>query len=1125
MLDSVLAENVMAVHRQKRSGVLTAVGIATTVRMAFQDGDPVAIDLGSDKDRLLADVLLTSHRVTREQHGFLVDALNAGESVANLVSERGWASADELGRSLQSVVEESLISFFGGRVQNVSFAEGAAPDFDYDRRAVRLRIAADVLLKTSSARISEQRLLLAEFGDFSGVYGFHEDSPSTSDLSDAERRLLDLIDGRTTLDQMARQLRESRLSVGRTVHALVAKRVLRRTGAAQSTTQLASAPTSPMTAPVGGAAHESALRAATPTLGNFEPYHGRNIVEEPPRRNRALLVVLLIILAVLGMIGVAVMGYNERQRELARVIDAFNDLLARNEWANAVESIADAKAKAGNDLQAIRRVESLQALLDQAMKREIGLIQTAIEGCDFTQARKRLDTIPEQVPTAEIRQSLTAAERTFREKSNALLAQTEKSLKEHGPTAAVAVIAAHVGHLRERASANEAIERWRISQLESAASPGAPIQRRQAALELVMSANPSARQIEQVDLIRADIARQQARLQEQLQRIAQRIDQGDTDGGLAEVDRLRLRELVAGTPLESNLKVIIGRTDQVRQAASSYRQRLAAALVNFDNGGDLSEVIGAGERQITELGDHGTAALRFLIDLAKDVQATIGNGSPEAQVSALTAISQSRDLGQDLPIALNARIERLRSLESTAAALLDSARAMVRDGQYADAEKLLNDLVHKADLRSTTARQAANIELADLATKIARRAKLQDQLKAALDKGDVAAGSVLAREMGLKYLPLSIDSVPSGAEVWHGQSRIGTTPMILDLTAADRVDYSIELRRDGYETTTTTGGAAEAGWRLLVPLNRAPAQTLDLKVPVTIQPSPAAEGWITGSRSQLVRIAQDGTATVIPFGESAVDDPVYTQAVQDGTTIILPTRNLVAITVDGQLVRRSTLPVATDLPVIVHRSAVIVDRTTVIVAGKDGALAGGNPAAPGVLWQGTPGAPFATAPILVNERVLLARRDGTLESCVADDGSDVRTVRAGNAVVAAWSKGLSVAGATPTDLFLWDGSQLTLDHLPAPVLAAGEDILVTTGLRVLVRSGSTWADQGRIDAPPTFNPSVWVGQAVIVTGHQLRVLGDRGFGITGDGDFLPPLVLGDRLITVTQTGKIRIYTP
>ncbi len=1126
MLDSVLAENVMAVHRQKRSGVLTAVGLSTSMRVAFQDGNPTAIDLGNDKDTLLAGILLSCHRITYDQYQHLVAAVGQGNSVTSIVTHQGWATADELGRSLQAVVEDSLITFFGSRIQSVSFVDGAEADFDYDQTAVRLRIAADVLLRTTSARIDEQRLLLSEFDDFQGVYAFDEDAHRTGELTDAERRFLDLVDGRMTLSQMANQLRESNITIGRLAHGLLAKRVIRRVGGSPSSTQLASATTSAMTSPISGPppvrAHESALRAATPTLNNFEPH--RRIAEEP--RSKALLIVLSLVLAVLALVGVAVLNYHERQKELELVLNQFNDLLNRSEWAQAQERIEEASTKAGNDLQAQRRVDDLKVLFKTALKSEGHAIRGLISAYDFATANRRMNRLPPEADgVSTLRNELRSAESGFQERSEALAATMEKTLGQSGPAAAVILIKEYGGHAKERVAAQEVLERWRITKLEAAESPGAPLVQRTQALDLALTADPSARQLEKATLIRADIQRQQERLQEQILIISGRIDAGDVDGSLAEVDRLRLRELVAGSALESELAGIIGRTDAVRTATAAYRERLAKALMLFDGGKDLHAAIQEGSIKIESLGSQGTGTIKSLIEFAREIHATVGIGSPDAQAAQLSGLLATRDLGNDLSVALTARIERLKTLEVGALSQLDNARALIRDGLYTPAEEILKDLISRKDLQGSAARSAADQELADLSGKIAKRKALQDQLKTVLAQGDVAAGTILAREMGLKYLPLSIDSVPTGADVWHGEEHLGITPMILDITAADRVDYQLSLRLAGYVTATVSGAQAEAGWRLMVPLDRAPSQVLELGMPVTIPPLALNGGFITGSRSHLLRIPAEGPWTTTPLGEVSVEDPIYAPPFIDGATLILPTRNLVGIVEDAAGIRRIPLPVSSDLPVAIHRSAVVVDRSLIIVAGLDGTLAASDLRDQHLLWRTPTGAPFVTGPMLLEDRVMIARRDGHVAMLTGDDGIELATANLEEPIVAAWVSANGIAGVSSSTFFAWDGQTLTRDRLPTPALSAGKGVIVTTGQRVLVRQGDAWNDVGRVDGRPTALPIVWNQHAVVVMGREVRILGARGFSLTSPQEFLAPLIWKDRLVLISQDGRVRVYDP
>jgi hypothetical protein len=311
-----------------------------------------------------------------------------------------------------------------------------------------------------------------------------------------------------------------------------------------------------------------------------------------------------------------------------------------------------------------------------------------------------------------------------------------------------------------------------------------------------------------------------------------------------------------------------------------------------------------------------------------------------------------------------------------------------------------------------------------------------------------------------------------------------------------------------------------------VPLIKAPTSSTTLDLRITAAPSLLDGAIVTASRHALARIRADGSTTVTPFGEASVEDPAYAPVAAFDGGLLLPTRNLVAIFTDAEgHVARLGLPVATDLPVASHRSAVIVDRHLLVVAGLDGVLAAGDPRDPRTGWRSERGARFVCGPRLLGDHVLTAREDGRLDRISIDDGRGLGTTSLGAPLIAAWPTATGLGGATATASFTWDGTELVRSPLPTPVAHAAEGVLVTTGGRVLVLHDSTWTDIGRIEGRLTAPPLHWKGHAVLIQGTQARILGPRGFGLTAAADLLPAVAEGDLLVLASQDGVVRSYRP
>lgn len=1136
-LDSMLAENFHAAYRQKRSGVLTAEGATLTMRFCFQDGSPIAIDLGDAKDRLLAYTLRAYNRLTEDQMADVLHHWGQGQaSVADLVVARSYASEEEVGRSTQAMVEDSLCKFFSSKVAQVSFDDQKTIDgFDFDRQAFRLKIDAEVLLRTVDARVAEIRTVEQEFGACDAVFAFNEDSPGSGNLSDAEKRVLDHVDGQRDVHDVAVLFRDSDVNTARTLAQLAAKKIIRRldgevnaaptgstTGMRQAIGQ-ALAPTAGNSA-ARAAVAAAAMRSATPTMREFTPY--RQVAEEP--RSRFMTVVLGLVLVLLCAVGVLVYQYQQRLAEFQAAVQRLEEAITRSAWNDARQQIEDARIKAGKDLSAIQRVDEMEQRLRLAAEAELAAIAKLSSDGDHQQAGIRLSRMYAGEKVDAMRAQVARNEASSRRRSQELADRAAQALERDDSKAAAALIAGSPLIPREKAAANDVFERWRVAKLELAAATTAAFAKRSAALAKLRESEPAQRTLDQMAPIELDVKRQEQRLRDQIAALRARIDKGELDGVIADLEKGGLSAQIEGTLLADDLVALRARIAEIRATVDGLLKAAADALVSIEHPERLAS---AAEKTATlttstmpGVAQKAVSAIAVLGEVAKIPT----DQAPDAQAGALQPLVDQPDLDILLVEALRKRIDRLRHLEGAASGNLDTARALARDGHLEDAVKNLDDLIARPELRMTLARATAIQEVDELKMRLQRRDQLKDQLKAAIARGDVAAGATIAREMGLKYLPLSIESLPSGAEVWHDGKQIGTTPMVLDITAAERVDYAFDLKVPGYLPASAAGAQAEAGWRLLVKLERQPVSTASLGGLVTNHPVVVGDRLIAASRSAVGILGSDGKAIWRPFDKAGVDSPLYAPVSLLGDELLFGTRDQVAISVTDAGIQRVPLAGRTDFAVAVHRSALIVDRRYLIIAGLDGAVHATDDRDPQVAWKGPSGAPFVSGPRVLGDVVVAVRKDGTIERLQADDGGSLTPESLGVPVVAAWSTATGLAGYTANDLFEYDGETLLKTALPQVAIDGSQDLMITAVNRVLVRSTTgdkAWDDVGKLEERLTGTPVNWKGHAVLPLGTSLMVYGPRGFRLTAKSEFLSPVVRKDHLLVVTQDGQVQEFEP
>ena len=1147
LLDSMLAENFHAAYRQKRSGVLTAEGASVTMRFCFQDGSPIAIDLGDHKDRLLAHTLRDYNRLTEEQLAEVLADWEAGKaSVADLVVAHTHATEEEVGRTTQAMVEDCLCRFFSGKIKQVSMDEQKTIDgFDFDSQAFRLKIDAEVLLRTIDNRVADIRTIQQEFGTFEALFAFNEDSPGSGTLNDYEKRILDYVDGKTPIHQIAIVFRDSDLNTARTLSQLSAKRIIRRlandsghSGPVRSVPSAAAQPTQaapPSTATSTGTgtatayAAAAAMREATPTMRNFTPYR-HTLVEEP--KSRFMTVVLGFVLVLLCVIGVLVYNASVRRAEFQAVSQKLDDALTHGQWANALEQIEVARTKAGKDLSAQEQVTLMEGRYQAALTSELKSAEKLIKEGEYRQAATKLSALPAESAVDDLRNKLTREETDSRNRSQALLERIVEQLDTDDGRTAASLIANSPLIQREKTLAIDALDRWRVSKLELANSTNAFFSKRLAAIALVRSSEPTPRILEQVTLVDQDIVRQKVKITEQLTDVKAVLDKGDIVLAKATIDKLELVAQVEGTMLSPNLQTLMARIAEINGLIEGLLTQTSAAVIALEK----PELLVSAESKATELTVStltGVAAKAVeCVALLKEISQISTDQAPDAQIVPLQPLLEQKNLNDVLAQAIKQRMERLRAFEGMASASVDNARAMARDGKIEEAVKILQDLLQRSELRSTSSRATAAHEVDELKILLQRRATLKEKLKTAIAQGDVASGTAIAREMGLKYLPLSIESLPSGAEVWHEGQQIGTTPLVLDINAADRVDYQVEIKAPGFVSASTIGAKAEAGWRLMVRMEREPIIKAQFGGLVTNHPVVIDDQVVAASRSSIGMVDATGAVRWHSFAGVGVDSPIYSAAVSLGENILLSTRDQVALSIDHKdatpTAHRVSVNGRTDFSLLAHKSALIVDRRYLIVAGLDGAVHATDDHDTAINWTGPSGAKFMCAPALVGDVLLTARQDGTIERLQADDGKALSGESLGVSVVAAWVTPKGLAGYTLNDFFEYDGTALVRTVMPQPVADGVQDLVITPTNRVLVRGATgdrAWDEVGRLDEKLTGTPLVWQGHAVLPTGTSFLVLGKRGFRLRGKAEFLSPVLLKERLVAITQDGDIQQFDP
>jgi hypothetical protein len=1121
MLNSILVEQFAGIHRQKKSGVLTVVGPGLRLRFCIEDGDPVGLDFCADKDLVLGQALLDSHKIGPEVYQMAVESRRLGKgTVAETVRRQQVVNEDEIAQVTRSMVEDTLVKCFGTPHQELVFDErDDSTTFDFDNSAVRLRIGTEILLNTVQARVAEVDRVMQEVGGPDAVFSLSENEAGSAPLSEFEKHVLNFIDGRKTVEEIAIAFRESTLTMSRLLHGMAAKGVIKRSSIGGISRLRAAVQQPTPDTPT------AAVPASAPALPDFVPHRAA----EPPRSNRAVLAMLIAALVLVSAIGYLVILSQRRSVALDSAAQALIDNLVAGKWDDAVAQIDKARSEAGNDVVAIERVQSLDQRLQEALKIEHAAIAKLIEAQDYLSARDRLGRLPAALQPVDLRNDLQRGLSTFNNRSDALLGQVTNLLANGQAAQAMRVIAGAKG--KEGEAAADHLARWRLSSLERAASSSLPLSQREALVNQILATEPDSRQREQIQRIQGDFARLQKRTTEQIAQLQTLAAKGDFLEVENQWDQARISDQVRGTQLAGKADALKRQNDQVAKEMRALEADGLALITDSDD----PKAMGAYAARVQQALDKwplasNAAALQANAQLLNELSGLVAERQAGDEATALSAWLLDRQPPAAVTALVQGRAKRLQGIEDAATKALETARAFARQNDWEANERLLRDLLARPQWQRTVAYGHARRDLESISTIKSQQQAWQEELRKAMLAGDSQASLAIAQRMGLRYLPLVVHSQPAGADVVRDGKSIGTTPLIIDLPAGERANLVLRVQRPDFDPVEVKGANAEGGWFLPVRLERTASARFDLAQTLTARPTAVGNRLWVASRQAAAVLAPGQAVQRYAFEHAGtgevVGQPLYAGALATTEGVWYPTRDGIAIRVGKSGIERLPLAGRTDLGMIDYTSELIVGRRFLIVAGLDGALHAGDERNPLAAWHGPGGAAFAHQPVLRGDRVLALRGDGTIEVHLADDGTPVGRHRLDGEVLGAWHDAQGLHAVTRTSHWRYDGmNDPVRTALPQEIRSAGREVLITPDNHAWVLVDGTWRDAGRLDGRPTAQPIHWSGHAVIPLGTRLLVLGTKGFQVAESSEFLVPEVVAGHLAVATMAGVVRFYAP
>ncbi len=1120
MLNSILVEQFAGIHRQKKSGVLTVVSPGFRLRFCIEDGDPVGLDFCADKDLVLAQALVDFHKIGPEMFQMVVDARRLGkDTVTDTVRRQQVVNEEEISQVTRSMVEDTLVRCFSNAHQELVFDErDDASTFDFDNSAIRLRIGTEVLLNTVQSRVAEIDRVMREVGGESAIFSLSENESGSTPLSELEKHVLNFIDGRKTVDDIAVAFRESTLSMSRLLHGMVAKGAIKRTSiggvsrlrsAVQATAELATAPPS------------------TPQLlSDFIPHRA----PEPVRSNRAVMAILVSVLLLVSVIWYLVMLSQRRNEALDSASTSLSESLVAGKWSDAMAQVDKARAEAGNDLLAIERVKNLDKQVKDALNKETDLIKKMIAKEDYHGAKEHFGLLPSALQPPELASDIQRGQNVFLNRSDAVVAQVTRLLENGNAAQAMQLITRTAG--RESDAANDFLSRWRLSSLEKAGSSSLPLSQRTALVNQILATDPDQRQKEQIERIRLDFSRLQQRTAEQVKSLRKQAELGAFMEVESAWEQAKLGDQLRGTPLAGEADSLKKLTDQI---AKEMRALEAEGRLLIKSSND-AKAMGAYDARVKQmLGKWSLASnakeVTMLASLLNELCGLINERKAGDEATALDAWIIERQPSAPIATLVTDRSKNLKELEAAAAKALETAQVFARQNDWETNERMLKELLARPQWLRTVARVTAQHDLDSIATLRGQRNAWQEELRKALISGDITNSLAIAKKMGLSYPPLVIHSRPSGAKVLQNGKSIGSTPLILDMPAGERAGLVLRLQLTDFDSAEVQGKNAEGGWFLPVALERTSTSQHELNMTLTAKLSACNGRLWAANRQAGVALAPGQPVQHFTFENPSTDDvvsrqPLYAGAMGTADGIWYPTREGIAIRMSNHGIERLPIAGRTDLPLVAYTSELIVGRRFVILAGIDGALHASDDRNPLAAWHGKQGTAFVLGPILRDNRVLIARTSGQIDVHLADDGKLAASHTLDGEVLSAWEAKDGLHCLTPTSHWICRGEeQPTHAPLPSEIRSAGREVLITPDNHAWVLMNDSWRDVGRFEGKVTASPMQWAGHAVIPLGKQLTVVGPKGFTVASSSEFLAPEQLGNQLAVATVGGMVRFYAP
>ncbi len=217
--DYSLPRILIDINRRRATGTLSVVTRRFTKHIYIKDGNAIFASSSFEDDRL-GEMLVKAGKISMEQYDKSVEVLKkTRKRLGAILVELGYITPKDLFWGVKYQVKEIIYSLFPLEEATYQFNENAAtPD-----EVITLKISMENLIYEGVQRIGNLTRIRQEMPDVKTVFKLNEDPSGIFrgiDLSPQDTRILGLVDGKKTVNQLIEESRLNSFDVIRTLYVL-----------------------------------------------------------------------------------------------------------------------------------------------------------------------------------------------------------------------------------------------------------------------------------------------------------------------------------------------------------------------------------------------------------------------------------------------------------------------------------------------------------------------------------------------------------------------------------------------------------------------------------------------------------------------------------------------------------------------------------------------------------------------------------------------------------------------------------------------------------------------------------------------------------------------------------------